>query len=113
MTKPSATTQKIRSANEDYRKQGFEELENRLRKLMDLLAEVLPAEEQLSESIPWRGHEIKDHSKNPEAAAKVAQLQAVCFEILNMVEERTALKIRQQRRNDLGFEAEQGMWARI
>lgn len=115
MSKPHslATTQKIRVANRDYRKEGFEELESRLRKLMDLLATVLPKEDKLSDSIPWRGQEIEDHSNDPEEAATVAQLQAVCFEILNMVEERTSLKIRQRRRNDLGFEAEQGMWARI
>ena len=112
--KPSlATNQKIRVANRDYRKEGFEELENRLGTLMDMLADVLPEEAKLADSIPWRGHEIKDHSNDPEEAATVAQLQAVCFEILNMVEERTALKIRQRRRCDLGFESEQGLWGRI
>ena len=112
--KPSlATNQKIRVANRDYRKEGFEELENRLGTLMDMLADVLPEEAKLADSIPWRGYEIKDHSNDPEEAATVAQLQAVCFEILNMVEERTALKIRQRRRCDLGFESEQGLWGRI
>ncbi|MFK7910312.1 MAG: phosphoenolpyruvate carboxylase [Akkermansiaceae bacterium] len=110
---PPAATQKIRVANRDYRKEGFEELENRLHALMDILAEVLPAEDGLVESIPWRGHEINDDAKTPEDIAVVAQLQAVCFEILNMVEERTARKIRVRRRRDLGLEAEQGMWASI
>lgn len=107
------TTQKIRVANRDYRKEGFEELENRLQALMDILAEVLPVEDGLAESIPWRGREVGDHAKTPEQIAVVAQLQAVCFEILNMVEERTARRIRVRRRRELGLEAEQGMWASI
>lgn len=115
MTKPNplATTQKIRIANRDYRKEGFEELEKRLRILMEMLTSVLPEDSHLSDSIPWMDNELEDHANDPKAAATVAQLQAVCFEILNMVEERTSLKIRQRRRSDLGFEAEQGMWARI
>ncbi|MGB1259135.1 MAG: phosphoenolpyruvate carboxylase [Akkermansiaceae bacterium] len=108
-----ATDQELRSANLDYRIEGFEELEQRLRSLMDMLASVLPEESGLADSIPWRGHDIKDHSKDTETAATVAQLQAVCFEILNMVEERTSLHIRQRRRNELGLDAEQGMWARV
>ena len=112
-TKPLATTQKIRVANRDYRKEGFEELESRLRTLMDMLETVLPEDSDLEASIPWRGEEIDGCLDSPQAAASVAQLQAICFEILNMVEERTSLKIRQRRRRDLGLQAEQGLWASI
>ena len=71
--KPSlATTQKIRVANRDYRKEGFEELESRLHALMDILAEVLPNE--LTGAIPWRGDEVNDQVEKPEEIALVAQL---------------------------------------
>ncbi|NNJ87590.1 MAG: hypothetical protein HKP20_10510, partial [Akkermansiaceae bacterium] len=42
---PLTNTQKIRVANRDYRKQGFEELQSRLHTLMDMLASVIPDDE--------------------------------------------------------------------
>ena len=80
---------------------------------MDMLAGVLKTKGELTDSIPWRGGDIRDQSKYPANAADIAQLQAICFEILNMVEERTALKFRQRRTQDLGMNAEQGMWPRV
>lgn len=109
----SASQQKLRNANQDYRNVGFEQLEERLRILMDLLSELLGESSHLADSIPWRGQDIQDRSKEPDDAAGTAQLQAICFEILNMVEERTALKIRNRRRRELGLDAEQGMFAQI
>lgn len=110
---PSATTEQLRSANQDYRREGFGELEERLRILMDMLAGVLGNSPHLADSIPWRGNELNNRAKAPDEAASTAQLQAICFEILNMVEERTALKIRHRRRRELGLDAEQGMFAQI
>ncbi|NWK56580.1 phosphoenolpyruvate carboxylase [Verrucomicrobiaceae bacterium N1E253] len=103
----------IRCANDDYRREGFEQLERRLRILMDMLADVLEPEQALVESIPWRGVDVRDRAHGPDLVAKTAQLQAICFEILNMVEERTALRIRHRRRKDFGMAAEQGMWGRV
>ncbi|MBT8038553.1 MAG: phosphoenolpyruvate carboxylase [Verrucomicrobiae bacterium] len=107
------SAQQTRRANQDYRRVGFEELEDRLKTLMEMLADVLESEGDLTESIPWRGMPVQQPSKTPEDAAAMAQLQAICFEILNMVEERTSLKIRHRRRKDLGMDAEQGMWGRV
>jgi len=40
------------------------------------------------------------------------RLHTLIFEILNMVEERTALKVRKKRTKELGLSAEKGLWAR-
>lgn len=106
-------TDEIRLANQEYRLEGFEQLESRLHTLMNMLAEVLGDEGDLAASIPWRGQELQAGLTSPDDAASIAQLQAICFEILNLVEERTALKIRHRRRKDLGLSAEQGMWGQI
>lgn len=108
-----ATNEQLRSANRDYRREGFGELEERLRRLMDMLAGILADDPGLAGSIPWRANQVSDRAKEPGEAAHTAQLQAVCFEILNMVEERTALKIRHRRRREQGLDAEQGMFAQI
>lgn len=103
----------IRLANQEYRREGFEQLESRLGTLMDMLADILGEDDELTASIPWRGQELHAGSASPEDAAAIAQLQAICFEILNLVEERTALKIRHRRVKDLGIGAEQGLWGRV
>lgn len=103
----------IRDANQVYRQVGFDQLEKRLHRLMDMLAGVLGDDVALAESIPWRGRDLQAHCSSPDDAASIAQLQAICFEILNLVEERTALKIRHQRRSDWGLEAEEGMWGQV
>ena len=104
------SSQEIRSANEDYCREGFQELETRLEKLMNMLGDVLGDDRVLGTSIPWRDKEISAQSDEPKDIALVAQLQAICFEILNMVEERTSRMIRHRRRNELGSEAEEGLW---
>lgn len=109
----NTTSEKLRIANQDYRRDGFGELEERLRCLMDMLAGLLGKSSHLAESIPWRGQDIRDCTKEPDEAAVTAQLQAICFEILNMVEERTSLKIRNLRRREQGLDAEQGMFAQV
>jgi len=109
----STSTEELRSANKDYRQEGFGELEERLQVLMNMLSGLLGESSHLADSIPWRGKDIRDRAKEPDDAAVTAQLQAICFEILNMVEERTALKIRTRRRRELGLDAEQGMFAQV
>ncbi|BDS06700.1 phosphoenolpyruvate carboxylase [Oceaniferula spumae] len=112
-TTSSASSEQLRSANRDYRLEGFGELEDRLRILMDMLSGLLGNVSHLSDSIPWRGKDIRDRAKEPDEAAVTAQLQAICFEILNMVEERTSLKIRSRRRREQGLDSEQGMFAQV
>ncbi len=107
------SSQEIRSANEDYCREGFQELETRLEKLMNMLGDVLGDDRVLGTSIPWRDKEISAQSDKPKDIALVAQLQAICFEILNMVEERTSRMIRHRRRNELGSEAEEGLWGSV
>ncbi|MGJ8676638.1 MAG: phosphoenolpyruvate carboxylase [Akkermansiaceae bacterium] len=109
----SSSSQEIREANLDYRRDGFQELESRLATLMDMLKGVLGKDAVLSSSIPWRGEDIRDQSTDPKNAASIAQLQAICFEILNMVEERTSRMVRHRRRNELGNNAEKGLWGRV
>ncbi len=100
-------------ANEDYCREGFQELESKLETLMGMLGGVLGDDSSLATSIPWSGKDISAKATTPEEAGSVAQLQAICFEILNMVEERTSRMIRHRRRNELGSEAEKGLWSRV
>jgi len=100
-------------ANKDYRQQGFIDLKQRLRILMDSLAEVLTEEIDFTDSIPWREKQVVQRPMDTEGMASMAQLQAVCFEILNIVEERTATVVRQRRRRDFGIAAERGMWGSV
>jgi len=83
----SVSQQELRNANQDYRDAGFGEMEERLHVLMDMLADLLGDSANLAKSMPWRGQNIEDQAKEPDEAADTAQLQAICFEILNMVEE--------------------------
>ena len=46
------------SANKDYRQQGFIDLKQRLRTLMDSLADVLSDEIDFTDSIPWREKQV-------------------------------------------------------
>ena len=101
------------SANKDYRQQGFIDLKQRLRTLMDSLAEVLSEEIDFTDSIPWREKQVVQRPMDTAGMASMAQLQAVCFEILNIVEERTATVVRQRRRRDFGVAAERGMWGSV
>ena len=103
----------LASANQQYRQQGFIELKSRLRTLMDILAEVLKEEIDYTDSIPWREQQVVKRPESADDMATMAQLQAVCFEILNIVEERTASVVRQRRRRDFGLAAERGMWGRV
>lgn len=112
----STATEETRSssqANQDYRRDGFQELDTRLETLMNMLGNVLGNDSELASSIPWSGKDIAAKADSPEEAGSVAQLQAICFEILNMVEERTSRMIRHRRRTELGFEAEKGLWGRV
>ena len=101
------------SANKDYRQQGFIDLKQRLRTLMDSLADVLSDEIDFTDSIPWREKQVVQRPMDTAGMASMAQLQAVCFEILNIVEERTATVVRQRRRRDFGVAAERGMWGSV
>jgi phosphoenolpyruvate carboxylase len=103
----------LASANKDYRQQGFIDLKQRLRILMDNLAEVLSEEIDFTDSIPWREKQVVQRPMDTAGMASMAQLQAVCFEILNIVEERTATVVRQRRRRDFGVAAERGMWGSV
>lgn len=103
----------LAEANRDYRQQGFLDLRQRLRTLMDSLAEVLAEEIDFTDSIPWREKQIVLRPMDVAEMASMAQLQAVCFEILNIVEERTATVVRQRRRRDFGVAAERGMWGSV
>ncbi len=83
MTSNSQNTdqpQDLALSNQKYRKEGFAELKQRLRTLMDMLAEVLGEETDLAESIPWREKQIINRPQGTAEIASMAQLQAICFE---------------------------------
>ena len=77
--------------------------------LMDSLADALTnlGETELVAFMPWRGDV-------PEAAPPegIQQLYSICFQLLNMVEERASTAIRGRREQELGAESIRGLWAR-
>ncbi|MGC6467231.1 MAG: phosphoenolpyruvate carboxylase [Akkermansiaceae bacterium] len=96
-----------------YFLEGFRELDASLADTTAMLAGALPIEEELRSLVPWQeGKEFPDaipegHERNG------AQLLSICFELLNIVEERVAWKFRSTRRANHGAAAIKGLWPSV
>ena len=77
-----------------------------------MLAAAVPLDPSVLAHLPWResaeGIESSDH--NP---SETAQLLSIAFELLNMVEERVAFRLRGWRRSQYGPAAVSGLWPRV
>jgi phosphoenolpyruvate carboxylase len=64
--------------------------------------------DDLAELVPWNnGEESRDHSHWPDRSS---QVYAIAFQLLNMVEENTAVQARRSREAAEGVASEHGLW---
>lgn len=96
-----------------YFEEGFRELDTSLADTTAMLAGSLPIDDGLRSLVPWQ--EGKDFPDSiPEGHERDgAQLLSICFELLNIVEERVAWKFRSTRRASHGAVAIKGLWPSV
>jgi phosphoenolpyruvate carboxylase len=95
-------------APQHLRAHGFQLLKDDLHYLMEAFAAVLKqlGEPELAACLPWIG------SGAPEKTSRsLGQAYSIAFQLLNVVEERAASRIRRLREKNSGPEAEKGLWA--
>ena len=90
------------------REHGFQVLNDELKLVMKVFADVLErlGEPELAASLPWIGESVPDQTNRA-----LGQAYSIAFQLLNIVEERTAAQVRRIRENRSGPEAEKGLWA--
>ena len=93
--------------SEALRSQGFSLLETDLKFLMEAFSTTLTrlGEEDLAKRLPWVGAGAQGASG---ADRKLGQAYSIAFQLLNIVEERTASRVRRMRETKLGPAAEKG-----
>lgn len=89
---------------------GFNLLQSDLRYLMEAFAQTLDrlGEADLAGRLPWMNGESADDG---ETTRKLGQAYSTAFQLLNIVEERTASRVRRKRETKAGPEAEKGLWS--
>ncbi|MCF3649055.1 phosphoenolpyruvate carboxylase [Synoicihabitans lomoniglobus] len=92
------------------REEGFRSLEEELRLLTESFAVVLRrmGEDELADLLPWVGAKAE---KAGETKRSLGQAYSIAFQLLNIVEERTAARVRRRRETQSGPAAEKGLWA--
>ncbi len=90
---------------------GFDLLHKDLRFLMDAYRDTLCrlGETDLAERLPWSG--VAENAAQGVNGRALGQAYSIAFQLLNIVEERTAAQVRRLREKELGPEAEVGLWA--
>ncbi len=113
MTSPSQTTQQPDTDERPLVASGLQRIDERLSFLSDCLRDVL---------IGLGEHEAATHlddvtsvppAQSGRAYDRLAQVDSVWFQLLNMVEEHVAGEIRQEREAARGPAAEPGLWGRV
>jgi phosphoenolpyruvate carboxylase len=106
-TPPSANSDVPRL---DYVALGFDQIHRDLRLLVDCLAEVLEelGEKELARFVPWRD---QSPPASHQAPARLGLVYSIAFQLLNMVEEGAAARMRTLREETEGPAAERGLWA--
>lgn len=95
--------------SESLRDLGFNVLKTDLAYLMEAFATTLGriGESALAERLPW----MNEHQSCPTGPdRKLGQAYSMAFQLLNIVEERTAAQVRRLREKKHGAAAEKGLW---
>ncbi|GAB5558916.1 MAG: phosphoenolpyruvate carboxylase [Synoicihabitans sp.] len=98
------------SAAHPLREEGFRSLREELNFLMESFASALRrmGEDDLADRLPWIG--IKA-DKPGVPTAELGQAYSISFQLLNIIEERAAARVRRLREKKSGPVAEKGLWA--
>ena len=99
--------------NDQYFQEGFRELEETLAETTGLLAKSLPLDDALRALIPWQDGKGIPDTVPAGHEREGAQLLSICFELLNIVEERVAWQFRSSRRAEHGATAIKGLWPAV
>jgi len=96
--------------SESLRSFGFNLLQSDLHYLMEAFEQTLHRldERTLAGSLPWMHGEAMTAA---EPSRKLGQAYSTAFQLLNIVEERTASRVRRLRESKAGPEAEKGLWS--
>ncbi|MEM8954170.1 MAG: phosphoenolpyruvate carboxylase [Verrucomicrobiota bacterium] len=95
-----------------YVDSGFAKIQAQLGYLMEELAQVLRrmGRDDLAGGLPWR--DGKHSALGGEFPKDLGQAYSICFQLLDMVEERVAVGVRRERESEHGPTAERGLWAK-
>ncbi|MFN5961675.1 MAG: phosphoenolpyruvate carboxylase [Verrucomicrobiota bacterium] len=98
------------SGAHSLREHGFQKRDDDLKMLAGVFASVLRriGEEELAEMLPDERHDVPADRR---AGRKLGQAYSIWFQLLNIVEERTAARVRREREKQSGPAAERGLWA--
>ncbi len=96
-----------------YYQGAFRELDETLAETNTLLADSLPLDDQLRALVPWRNDQGYPTEIPAGNEREGAQLLSICFELLNIVEERVAWQFRSHRRAEHGASAIKGLWPSV
>lgn len=103
------TKQDTKAAAHPLREEGFRTLQSELNFLMGAFANVLRrmGENELADRLPWIGRKTGE-SGVPGSA--IGQAYSISFQLLNIIEERAAARVRRLREKQHGMSAEKGLW---
>lgn len=99
--------------NESYFEAGFRELDESLAETTAMLADALPLDDELRAIVPWQEGKQPAEGIPAGSERQGAQLLSICFELLNIVEERVAWGFRSARRSSHGAKAIKGLWPSV
>lgn len=96
--------------SESLRTQGFSLLETDLHFLLEAFSSTLNrlGETTLAKRLPWVGDAA---TGSTTVDRKLGQAYSIAFQLLNIVEERTASRVRRLRERTIGPASEKGLWA--
>ena len=97
------------NTRDQLRIEGFGLIDERLTYLLGCLRDALASagETQLLPFMPWSG---KEPAAGEIPPADLPKLYSICFQLLNMIEERVAAEIRREREKALGADSIRGLW---
>jgi phosphoenolpyruvate carboxylase len=91
---------------------AYEKIKDDLLVLMEAFKEmlILIGEEDVANHLPWV-NKAKNESVKPESQPKLTQALGMSFELLNLVEQNTAIQFRRKLESSVGPEAIRGSWS--
>ncbi len=91
---------------------GLDKIDQDLIFLMECLREVLVGlgEETLAKFVPWLPRADDDPSANAGLPARLGQVYATAFQLLNLIEENVSAHVRREREKLAGPASEPGLW---